>query len=292
MMFLLWTSTWATSLLTMWGIGGSSPGKVLDIQLYDITSDSATIQWNKVIGATSYCVITVPYFGSQWVKIKDCKNIWNGGDGTYVWKYTFLGKANYFAKNVYIGVLKGDEVVYVEKMDKPLGDFKVVKNTDDFKLIVDRTGKPIYAEDWQSDDWFAYLLADNIDYDGDGKIEWCYENIWYDKGNCVLYIYSNWVYVSPPTNGKSDIALPNNNYDGKHPKNAQDFCSSLSWFGKKFYLPSQSDFYYIRNNTNKIVGLNTSSRYWLSDQSVVVIVASRRRRPPTEEWHEVRCLAQ
>jgi len=262
------TSAW--SLLTTAGIGGGWwNGKILNIQLYklDKKADTATIQWNKVVGATSYCIVTLPYFWTKRLQVADCVNIGDGGSDPYVGQYTIAGKINWFGKEVYIGVMKGDKVVYIEKMDNPLWDFKVVKNTDDFKLIVDTTGKPIYAEDWMSDDWFAYLLADNIDYDGDGMIEWCYEDIWYDKNNCVLYIYNKWLYVSPPTNGNTDIQLVNNNYDWKHPNNARDFCKSKSWFGKNFYLPTLNDLYQVYLNKKKIVGLKLSSRYWSSNGS-------------------------
>ena len=66
----------ATSLLTVAGIWWGWDGKILNIQVYEITGDTVTIQWNKVVWATAYCRIVVPYFGIKTPTLSECENIW------------------------------------------------------------------------------------------------------------------------------------------------------------------------------------------------------------------------
>ena len=258
---LIWRTN-AMSLLTTAGVWGGWDGKLLNIQIYDMDSNSVTIQWNKVIWATSYCVILKPYFWVKSLKIKDCVNVWNGGTDPYVGKYTIVWKDNFYLKKVYVWVMKWNSVVYIEGLDKPLGSIKKVELWSPYRfLIIDSNGKYVYWEDFISKHKFAYLLADNIDYDWDGNAEWCYEDIWYDKTHCILYDYDDDLLISPPTDGNTDIALVHDNYDWNHPNNATDFCKSKDWFGMNWRLPSGSEFGKINYDKSKLLGL-VSGWYW------------------------------
>jgi hypothetical protein len=204
--------TLASSMLLGWG--GDEGWVWNGVYIKKIESNKITVGWYKIPYATNYCVAKTSIFKdfNSWDEIvSNCKNIWDGGSDYYNGEYSIVGDVSDLSiKKVYVVALVWDQPIRV------VGSVVIWrrKNIPGWFELLDTNGYPYYMQAG-----VYYWLRFDVDFDWDGILEWCWEDVWFDQSKCTMlakgvdYSKIDWSKIDWSKVNKSKMIAALNNWD-------------------------------------------------------------------------------